>query len=46
VDGVSTSQMVITSVAKGYLFDCIARHTDTGMPPQEFALACTKLGGR
>ena len=45
VDGIPSFQMVMTSIARGYLFDCIARHTEKSMPPQEFALACMKLRG-
>jgi hypothetical protein len=45
VDGVQTYQIVMTTVAKGYLVDCIARHTEKSMPPSDFPLACMKLEG-
>lgn len=45
VDGVQTYQIVMTTVAKGYLVDCIARHTDKSMPASDFPLACLKLAG-
>ncbi|HEY2034360.1 MAG TPA: hypothetical protein VGH02_11800 [Rhizomicrobium sp.] len=43
VNGTQTYQFVLTTTRNGYLIDCIARHTDKAMPPNDFPFACQKL---
>lgn len=45
VDGVETTQFVLTSVSNGYLLDCIARHKTKEMPPIDFPQACSGSPG-
>jgi hypothetical protein len=46
VNGTQTHQLVLTFATKGYLVDCIARHTTAAQPPMDFTSACMKLGGQ
>jgi hypothetical protein len=45
IGGVQTYQIVLTNVVKGFLVDCIARHTDKSQPPIDFAFACQHVAG-